>query len=221
MNIPEFRGTALFGHSFMGGRACPCLLDHWQVRNMPQHQAQCRLFTSELETCPTSGAIQVIHLVTLKQFQFTSITSQILLGHFCQIYFPASTLLNSLTLILNNLFQLSVHISSLGRHCPFLGIGRAVSKLKVIGEGSHYIECYSKCLRRASFNYVRQLWQPIQANNIFLQINFLLLFLLQPSTQDARGKEQKEVPMVLLGNKGDMVHLRQVSSEEGDTTILV
>lgn len=48
---------------------------------------------------------------------------------------------------------------------------------------------------RASFNYVRQLWQPIQ---------------------DARGKEQKEVPMVLLGNKGDMVHLRQVSSEEGE-----
>ena len=91
----------------------------------------------------------------------------------------------------------------------------------MIGEGSHYIKCYSKCLRRASFNYVRQLWQPIQANNIFLQINFLLLFLLQPSTQDARGKEQKEVPMVLLGNKGDMVHLRQVSSEEGDTTILV
>lgn len=55
----------------------------------------------------------------------------------------------------------------------------------------------------------------------FWQINFLLLFLLQPSTQDARGKEQKEVPMVLLGNKGDMVHLRQVSSEEGDTIILV
>ena len=151
----------------------------------------------------------------------TSITSQFFLGHLCQIYFPASTLLNSLTLILNNLFQLSVHISSLGRHCPFLGIGRAVSKLKVIGEGSHYIKCYSKSLRRASFNYVRQLWQPIQANNIFLQINFLLLFLLQPSTQDARGKEQKEVPMVLLGNKGDMVHLRQVSSEEGDNIILV
>ena len=55
----------------------------------------------------------------------------------------------------------------------------------------------------------------------FLQIRFLLLFLLQPFTQDARGKEQKEVPMVLLGNKGDMVHLRQVSSEEGDNIILV
>ena len=26
---------------------------------------------------------------------------------------------------------------------------------------------------------------------------------------------QKEVPIVILGNKGDMVHLRQVSSEEG------
>ena len=50
---------------------------------------------------------------------------------------------------------------------------------------------------------------------------FLHLFLLQLATQDARGKEQKEVPMVLLGNKGDMVHLRQVSSEEGDTIILV
>ena len=33
--------------------------------------------------------------------------------------------------------------------------------------------------------------------------------------QDVRGKDGKEVPMVLLGNKGDMVHLRQVSSEEG------
>ncbi len=27
---------------------------------------------------------------------------------------------------------------------------------------------------------------------------------------------QKDMPMVILGNKGDMVHLRQVSSEEGN-----
>ena len=46
-----------------------------------------------------------------------------------------------------------------------------------------------------------------------------ILSILQQS-QDARGKEQKEVPMVLLGNKGDMVHLRQVSSEEGDLTMI-
>eukprot|EP00092_Neocalanus_flemingeri_P001390 GFUD01001483.1.p1 GENE.GFUD01001483.1~~GFUD01001483.1.p1 ORF type:complete len:224 (+),score=32.93 GFUD01001483.1:546-1217(+) len=48
---------------------------------------------------------------------------------------------------------------------------------------------------RASFNYVKQVWQHIQ---------------------DVRGTHGKEVPMVLLGNKGDMVHLRQVSSEEGE-----
>jgi len=48
---------------------------------------------------------------------------------------------------------------------------------------------------RGSFNFVKQVW------NIF---------------QDVRSSQSKEVPMVLLGNKGDMVHLRQVSSEEGD-----
>jgi len=48
---------------------------------------------------------------------------------------------------------------------------------------------------RASFNYIKQVWQHIQ---------------------DLRGNHGKEVPMVLLGNKGDMVHLRQVSSEEGE-----
>jgi len=48
---------------------------------------------------------------------------------------------------------------------------------------------------RASFNYIKQVWQHIQ---------------------DLRGTHGKEVPMVLLGNKGDMVHLRQVSSEEGE-----
>ena len=44
-----------------------------------------------------------------------------------------------------------------------------------------------------------------------------MLFLLSNTVpqQDVRGKDGKEVPMVLLGNKGDMVHLRQVSSEEG------
>jgi len=46
---------------------------------------------------------------------------------------------------------------------------------------------------RASFNFIKQVW------NIFQEV-----------------KSSKEVPMVLLGNKGDMVHLRQVSSEEGD-----
>ena len=62
----------------------------------------------------------------------------------------------------------------------------------------------------------------------FASLSYLQLFqhhlteiqsILQQS-QDARGKEQKEVPMVLLGNKGDMVHLRQVSSEEGDLTMI-
>jgi len=48
---------------------------------------------------------------------------------------------------------------------------------------------------RSSFNYVKQVWQHVQ---------------------DLRGTHGKEVPMVLLGNKGDMVHLRQVSSEEGE-----
>jgi len=48
---------------------------------------------------------------------------------------------------------------------------------------------------RASFNYIKQVFQHIQ---------------------DLRGTHGKEVPMVLLGNKGDMVHLRQVSSEEGE-----
>eukprot|EP00092_Neocalanus_flemingeri_P062039 GFUD01074775.1.p1 GENE.GFUD01074775.1~~GFUD01074775.1.p1 ORF type:complete len:134 (+),score=25.27 GFUD01074775.1:206-607(+) len=48
---------------------------------------------------------------------------------------------------------------------------------------------------RASFNYVKQVWQHIQ---------------------DVRATHGKEVPMALLGNKGDMVHLRQVSSEEGE-----
>jgi len=48
---------------------------------------------------------------------------------------------------------------------------------------------------RGSFNFVKQVW------NIF---------------QDVKSSQSKEVPMVLLGNKGDMVHLRQVSSEEGN-----
>jgi len=48
---------------------------------------------------------------------------------------------------------------------------------------------------RGSFNFIKQVW------NIF---------------QEVKSANSKEVPMVLLGNKGDMVHLRQVSSEEGD-----
>lgn len=48
---------------------------------------------------------------------------------------------------------------------------------------------------RESFNYIKQILQHIQ---------------------DLKGSHGKEVPMVLLGNKGDMVHLRQVSSEEGE-----
>ena len=40
---------------------------------------------------------------------------------------------------------------------------------------------------------------------------------ISKNVQDLRGTHGKEVPMVLLGNKGDMVHLRQVSSEEGKT----
>ena len=34
--------------------------------------------------------------------------------------------------------------------------------------------------------------------------------------QEVKSNQSKEVPLVLLGNKGDMVHLRQVSSEEGE-----
>lgn len=48
---------------------------------------------------------------------------------------------------------------------------------------------------RASFNFIKQVWQHIQ---------------------DVKGSHGKDLPMVLLGNKGDMVHLRQVSSEEGE-----
>lgn len=48
---------------------------------------------------------------------------------------------------------------------------------------------------RASFTYLKQVWKHIQ---------------------DLKGPSGKEIPMVILGNKGDMVHLRQVSSEEGD-----
>lgn len=48
---------------------------------------------------------------------------------------------------------------------------------------------------RASFNFIKQVWQHIQ---------------------DVKGSHSKDLPMVLLGNKGDMVHLRQVSSEEGE-----
>lgn len=50
---------------------------------------------------------------------------------------------------------------------------------------------------RASFTYLKQVFNHIQ--------NF----------RSAQGKE-KEVPIVIIGNKGDMVHLRQVSSEEGE-----
>ena len=46
----------------------------------------------------------------------------------------------------------------------------------------------------------------------FLQINKLLIWYLQ----EVKSNQSKEVPLVLLGNKGDMVHLRQVSSEEGE-----
>ena len=35
-----------------------------------------------------------------------------------------------------------------------------------------------------------------------------------------KSNQNKEVPLVLLGNKGDMVHLRQVSSEEGRSITL-
>ena len=38
---------------------------------------------------------------------------------------------------------------------------------------------------------------------------------LKLNSQEVKSANSKEVPMVLLGNKGDMVHLRQVSSEEG------
>lgn len=48
---------------------------------------------------------------------------------------------------------------------------------------------------RGSFNFIKQVW------NIF---------------QEVKSSQSKDVPLVLLGNKGDMVHLRQVSSEEGD-----
>jgi len=48
---------------------------------------------------------------------------------------------------------------------------------------------------RLSFNYVKPILQHIQ---------------------DLKGSCGKEIPSVLLGNKGDMVHLRQVSSEEGE-----
>jgi len=50
---------------------------------------------------------------------------------------------------------------------------------------------------RASFTYLKQMFNHIQ------------------EVRCSQGKE-KEVPMVILGNKGDMVHLRQVSSEEGE-----
>ncbi|XP_023345273.1 ras-related and estrogen-regulated growth inhibitor [Eurytemora carolleeae] len=51
---------------------------------------------------------------------------------------------------------------------------------------------------RSSFTYLKQVFNHIQ---------------------DVRGVAQvkeKDVPMLILGNKGDMVHLRQVSSEEGE-----
>jgi len=51
---------------------------------------------------------------------------------------------------------------------------------------------------RQSFNYIKQAWQHIQ------------------DLRGTHGKENQSVPMVLLGNKGDMVHLRQVSTEEGE-----
>ena len=38
--------------------------------------------------------------------------------------------------------------------------------------------------------------------------------------QEVKSNQNKEVPLVLLGNKGDMVHLRQVSSEEGNRITL-
>lgn len=50
---------------------------------------------------------------------------------------------------------------------------------------------------RASFTYLKQILNHIQ------------------DIRGPQGKE-KEVPIVILGNKGDMVHLRQVSSEEGE-----
>jgi len=50
---------------------------------------------------------------------------------------------------------------------------------------------------RASFTYIKQVLNHIQ------------------EMRNSQGKE-REIPMVILGNKGDMVHLRQVSSEEGD-----
>lgn len=51
---------------------------------------------------------------------------------------------------------------------------------------------------RQSFNYIKQAWQHIQ------------------DLRGSHGKENQSIPMVLLGNKGDMVHLRQVSTEEGE-----
>ena len=66
---------------------------------------------------------------------------------------------------------------------------------------------------RGSFNFVKQVWNIFQVILSNSRSSYLLCHL--SCSQDVRSSQSKEVPMVLLGNKGDMVHLRQVSSEEG------
>ena len=66
---------------------------------------------------------------------------------------------------------------------------------------------------RGSFNFVKQVWNIFQVSSQWAVWHIRALTL--SCLQDVRSSQSKEVPMVLLGNKGDMVHLRQVSSEEG------
>jgi len=68
--------------------------------------------------------------------------------------------------------------------------------LDVLGWADGLVLVYS-ITDRASFTYLKQILNHIQ------------------DIRGPQGKE-KEVPIVILGNKGDMVHLRQVSSEEGE-----
>ena len=68
---------------------------------------------------------------------------------------------------------------------------------------------------RGSFNFIKQVWNIFQVGisiKIFSQHNLKKKLSLY---QEVKSSQSKDVPLVLLGNKGDMVHLRQVSSEEG------
>ena len=85
---------------------------------------------------------------------------------------------------------------------------------------SNHTEQYNFLLKitnykRRSFSPPRQSL-PVQ----LLPVQSLPVQSLPVCAQDSRGSHGKEsgptFPMVLLGNKGDMVHLRQVSSEEGN-----